>query len=48
MVTEGKGLENGYLWMGRPTRRVRPLTDKEISWFGYSANHYVKLKNDYI
>lgn len=47
LVTEGKDLEGGYLWMGRPARRVRPLTDKEISWFAYSASHYVKLKNDY-
>lgn len=47
LVTEGKELEGGYLWMGRPARRVRPLTEKEISWFGYSAQHYVKLKNDY-
>jgi carbonic anhydrase/acetyltransferase-like protein (isoleucine patch superfamily) len=48
LVTEGKDLEGGYLWMGRPARRVRPLTEQEISWFTYSSKHYVKLKNDYL
>ena len=48
LVTEGKDLEGGYLWMGRPARRVRELTDQEITWFGYSSKHYVKLKNDYL
>lgn len=48
LVTEGKELEGGCLWMGRPAKRVRQLTKKEIAWFAYSANHYVKLKNDYL
>ncbi len=48
LVTEGKELEGGYLWMGRPARRVRELTAEEKAWFIYSANHYVKLKNDYL
>ncbi len=48
LVTEGKELEGGYLWMGRPARRVRPLTDDERKWFTYSAKHYVKLKDDYL
>ncbi len=48
LVTEGKELEGGYLWLGRPAKRVRPLTDKEMAWFAYSAKHYVKLKDDYL
>jgi carbonic anhydrase/acetyltransferase-like protein (isoleucine patch superfamily) len=48
LVTEGKVLESGYLWMGRPARKVRPLTDDEIKWFRYSAKHYVQLKDDYL
>lgn len=48
LVTEGKVLEGGHLWMGRPAKKVRPLTDKELAWFGYSAKHYVKLKDDYL
>lgn len=48
LVTEGKELEGGYLWLGRPARRVRRLTDEEMNWFEYSARHYVKLKNEYL
>jgi carbonic anhydrase/acetyltransferase-like protein (isoleucine patch superfamily) len=48
LVTEDKELEGGYLWMGRPAKKVRQLTDAEWKWFEYSAKHYVKLKDDYL
>jgi len=48
LVTEGKILESGYLYLGSPARQVRALTDDELQWFKYSAQHYVKLKNDYL
>ena len=48
LVPPGKVLEGGYLWLGSPVKRIRPLNEKEIAWFEYSANHYVKLKNDYL
>ena len=48
LVTEGKQLEGGYLWLGRPAKRVRELTKEEKAWLAYSAQHYVKLKNDYL
>jgi carbonic anhydrase/acetyltransferase-like protein (isoleucine patch superfamily) len=48
LVTEGKELEGGYLWMGRPAKRIRELTEQEKAWFMYSAAHYVKLKNGYL
>lgn len=48
LVPEGKDLEGGYLWLGRPAKKMRELTDKELQWFEYSAMHYVKLKNDYM
>jgi carbonic anhydrase/acetyltransferase-like protein (isoleucine patch superfamily) len=47
LVTEGAKLESGYLWLGRPARRIRPITDAERQWFRYSAQNYVDLKNDY-
>jgi carbonic anhydrase/acetyltransferase-like protein (isoleucine patch superfamily) len=47
LVPPGKILEGGYLWIGSPVKRARPLTEAEIAWFGYSAAHYVRLKNDY-
>ncbi len=48
LVTEGKELEGGFLWLGRPAKKVRPLTDEEWKWFVYSAKHYVDLKDDYL
>lgn len=48
LVPEGKVLESGYLYVGRPAKKVRALTAEEIAHFMYSANHYVKLKNQYL
>ena len=45
LVPPGKILESGYLWLGSPVKRVRELSEKEKSFFKYSAQHYVKLKN---
>lgn len=47
LVPPGKTLEGGYLWIGSPVKRARPLTDAEKEWLAYSAAHYVKLKNGY-
>jgi carbonic anhydrase/acetyltransferase-like protein (isoleucine patch superfamily) len=44
LVTNGKELEGGYLWMGRPAKKVRKLSEREIEYLSYSANHYVKVK----
>ena len=44
LVTNGKELEGGYLWMGRPAKKVRELSEKEIEYLSYSASHYVKVK----
>lgn len=48
LVSPGKRLEGGYLWLGSPVRKGRPLTDAEKQWLGYSAQHYVKLKNRHL
>lgn len=45
LVTNGKELEGGYLWMGRPAKKIRELSDEEIEYLSYSASHYVKVKN---
>jgi carbonic anhydrase/acetyltransferase-like protein (isoleucine patch superfamily) len=47
LVTEGKELEGGYLWVGRPAQRIRTLTENEKALLFYSAEHYARLKNDY-
>lgn len=48
LVSPGKTLQGGYLWLGSPARKVRALTQKELDWLQYSASHYIKLKNDYL
>ena len=48
LVPPGKHLESGYLYVGNPCKQARPLKDKEIAFFKYSAANYVKLKNDYL
>jgi carbonic anhydrase/acetyltransferase-like protein (isoleucine patch superfamily) len=48
LITPGKHLRSGYLYAGSPAREVRPLSDKEMTYFAYSANNYVKLKDLHI
>ena len=48
LVSPGKVLEGGYLWLGSPVRKVRPLSDDEKKWIDYSAQHYVDLKNKHM
>jgi carbonic anhydrase/acetyltransferase-like protein (isoleucine patch superfamily) len=48
LVPEGKVLESGYLYLGRPAKRIRLLTEDEIAHFMYSANQYITLKNQYL
>jgi carbonic anhydrase/acetyltransferase-like protein (isoleucine patch superfamily) len=48
LVPPGKILKSGYMYVGRPAKQVRPLTEKEIRFFSYSAGNYVKLKNEHI
>jgi carbonic anhydrase/acetyltransferase-like protein (isoleucine patch superfamily) len=47
LVPQGKRLEGGHLWLGRPVRRVRTLTDEELEIIDYTARHYVRLKQRY-
>ena len=47
LVPEGKVLSGGHLYIGRPAKLIRPLTDEELAYFSYSAEHYVKLAGDY-
>jgi carbonic anhydrase/acetyltransferase-like protein (isoleucine patch superfamily) len=48
LVTPGKRLRSGYLYAGSPAREVRALSEKEMAYFCYSANNYVKLKDRHI
>ena len=48
LVTPGKVVGAGELWLGNPARCVRQLSEREIEQLHYSAQHYVRLKNDYL
>ncbi len=48
LVTPGKQLRSGYLYAGSPAREMRPLSATELEYFTYSANNYVKLKDQHI
>lgn len=48
LVPEGRLLESGYLYLGSPARKIRKLTAKELVHFIYSAQNYIRLKNDYL
>ncbi|MGA6877238.1 gamma carbonic anhydrase family protein [Acinetobacter sp. AND/436] len=47
LVPPNKVLESGYLYVGSPVRRVRPLTEKEKASLTYSAQYYVKVAANY-
>ena len=48
LVTPGTRLESGFLYMGSPVKKARPLTQDEIIGLQYSAENYVRLKNNYL
>ncbi|GGM10408.1 gamma carbonic anhydrase family protein [Pseudomonas asuensis] len=48
LVPPGKKLESGFLYVGSPVKQARPLTEKERNFFEYSANNYVKLKDQHL
>ncbi|MDH2433481.1 gamma carbonic anhydrase family protein [Pokkaliibacter sp. MBI-7] len=48
LVPPGKRLESGFLYVGSPAKQARPLTDKERSFFTYSAGNYVRLKDEHL
>ena len=47
LVPPGKALESGFLYKGNPARQTRPLTEKEMSFFDYTAMRYAALAATY-
>lgn len=47
VVTPGKRLTRG-MYVGSPARRVRDLTEQEMTELRESADHYVEAKADYM
>lgn len=48
LVPQGTRLAGGFLYMGRPAKAVRPLTDQEYELIPYLAQNYMKLKDRYL
>ncbi len=48
LVLPGKRLESGYLYLDSPVRQVHTLNEQEIAGLLYSANNYVRWKDDYL
>jgi carbonic anhydrase/acetyltransferase-like protein (isoleucine patch superfamily) len=48
VVAPGKVVGSGELWLGNPARCVRRLSQAEIDYFVYSAQHYMRLKDRYL
>ena len=48
VVSPGKTVGEGELWLGSPARFARKLSDREIEALHYSAQHYVRLKDRYL
>ena len=48
IIGPGKVVGEGELWLGNPGRFARRLGDKEIESLMYSAQHYVRLKDQYL
>ncbi|WP_028773369.1 gamma carbonic anhydrase family protein [Shewanella waksmanii] len=48
LVPPGKTLEKGFLYVGSPAKKARPLTAAELAFLPASADNYVRLKNEYI
>jgi len=48
VLTPGKVIPSGELWVGNPAVKLRKLSSEEQQSLDYSATHYVKLKNQYL
>ncbi|MEY4768047.1 MAG: Protein yrdA [Pseudomonadota bacterium] len=48
VVPSHKRLCSGYLYLGSPVKQIRALTETEKAFLRYSAEHYIRLKNEYL
>jgi carbonic anhydrase/acetyltransferase-like protein (isoleucine patch superfamily) len=48
LVPPKKVLESGFLYLGSPIKKARPLTDQERAFLAKSADNYVNTKNEYL
>ena len=48
LIAPGKVVGEGEMWLGNPGRFARLLSDAEMEALYYSAQHYVRLKDQYL
>ena len=48
LIPPGKVVGERELWVGNPAKFVRLLSDKQIEQLHYSADNYVRLKDEYL
>ena len=47
LVTPGKRVKRGELWAGSPAKLMRMLSEGELKYFAYSAEHYREMAASY-
>ena len=47
LVPEGKVLESGYLYVGVPAKKLKPLTEAQIANIKRGAEHYVEYAKEH-
>ncbi len=47
VLPPGKIIKTGELWVGNPAKKVKDLSQSQQQSLEYSAQHYVKLKQQY-
>ncbi|PIE46027.1 MAG: gamma carbonic anhydrase family protein [Gammaproteobacteria bacterium] len=47
LVSMNKTLKSGYLYIGSPVKPLRELSQNDLNFLKYSADHYKLLKDDY-
>ncbi len=48
LVPPGKTLASGFVYVGNPAKKLRPITDAERTFFTYSPANYMRLKDKYL
>lgn len=48
LVPEGRVLQSGWLYLGRPAKQIRRLSEKEMAYFARQAVNYVQLAAAYL
>ena len=47
LLPQGKETESGFMYMGAPAKKIRPLKDDELKFLRQSANNYFLYKSWY-